>query len=259
MLARTGKNLIRDPQASRVRVIQAIIMSILIILVFWDMGTDTEGVNGKAGYLFFISINQVMTALFSVLLTFLSERPVFLREYANKMYGIWPYFFSKSIVEVPFQACVPFLTAVITYFAVGLTDDADRFFLHACVLILDVFCATSFGFFVGCAVTNESAANALISLMILPFILFAGYFVNLDDVYVWLRWIQYISPIRYSTEALVRIEFEDNNRYTLSEQPYDTYKYDVGLANCIIILAVLSIVFRMLALVFLKITVSRVQ
>jgi len=68
------------------------------------MGTDQEGVDGKAGYTFFLSINQIMTALYSVLLTFLSERPVFLREYANRMYGIWTYFVSKSIVEIPFQA-----------------------------------------------------------------------------------------------------------------------------------------------------------
>ena len=257
LLARTGKNLIRNPQASRVRIMQTIIICILIILVYWDMGTDEDGINGKAGYSFFLSINQVMTALFSVLLTFLSERPVFLREYANKMYGIWPYFISKSIVEIPFQACIPLFVACVTYFAVGMTADADRFFLHALVLILDVFCATSFGFFVGCAVTNESAANSLVSLMMLPFILFGGFFVNLGDVYVWLRWIQYISPIRYSTEALIRIEFEDNDKY--SSKPYESLGFDIGLTNCIIVLAALAVVFRILALVFLKLTVSKVQ
>lgn len=234
-------------------------MSILMILVFWDMGDNQEGVDGKAGYSFFISINQVMTALFSVLLTFLSERPVFLREYANKMYGVWPYFVSKSIIEIPFQALIPFMVAIITYFAVGLTAEADRFFLHALILILDVLCATSFGFFVGCAVTNESAANALVSLLMLPFILFAGYFVNLDDVYVWLRWIEYISPIRYSTEALIRIEFENNDKYSAYTAPYDKLNYNIGLSNCIIVLAALSIAFRVLALVFLKVTVARVQ
>ena len=80
---RSAKNLKRNPQASRVRLMQTLIMAILVILVFWDMGTNTDGINGKSGYAFFVSINQVMTALFSVLLTFLMERPVFLREYAS--------------------------------------------------------------------------------------------------------------------------------------------------------------------------------
>ena len=129
LTVRSVKNLKRNPQASRVRLMQTLIMAILVILVFWNMGTDTDGINGKSGYAFFVSINQVMTALFSVLLTFLMERPVFLREYASKMYGIWSYFTSKSITELPFQSIMPFLFSLITYFAIGLTADADRFFI----------------------------------------------------------------------------------------------------------------------------------
>lgn len=109
LLRRTAKNLVRDPQSSRVRVIQTVVMAVLIILVFWDMGNDQQGIDGKAGFAFFISINQIMTALFSVLLMFLMERPVFLREYASKMYGIWTYFTSKSLIEIPFQFIFPFL------------------------------------------------------------------------------------------------------------------------------------------------------
>jgi len=93
----------------------------------------------------------------------------------------------------------------------------------------------------------------------LPFILFGGYFVNLDDVYVWLRWIQYISPIRYSTEALLRNEFEDNSVYDDSTKVYESLNYDIGLTNCIIVLAVMTVAFRILALIALRVTVAKVQ
>jgi len=92
----------------------------------------------------------------------------------------------------------------------------------------------------------------------LPFILFGGFFVNLGDVYVWLRWIQYLSPIRYSTEAILRNEFEDNSKYE-GKITYQQYEYDLGLATCIIILAALSVGFRFLALIFLRLTVRSVQ
>jgi hypothetical protein len=29
------------------------------------------------------------------------ERPVFLREQANKMYGVFPYYFAKMLIEIP--------------------------------------------------------------------------------------------------------------------------------------------------------------
>jgi len=112
LLKRTLKNLYRDPQSTRVRIIQTIVMVVLIDLVFWNMGDDQEGIQGKAGFAFFISINQIMMSLFSVLLLFLVERPVFLREYASKMYGVWSYFISKSIIEIPFQLIFPFIFAV---------------------------------------------------------------------------------------------------------------------------------------------------
>jgi ATP-binding cassette, subfamily G (WHITE), eye pigment precursor transporter len=211
-----------------VRVVQTFVMIVLMDLVFWDMGNDEEGIQGKAGFAFFISINQIFMSLFSVLLLFLVERPVFLREYAGKMYGVMSYFISKSVIEIPFQLIFPFILAVCVYFAVGMTADAGRFFIFAAVLILDVLSATSLGFFIGCAIQNASVATAMVTILLLPFILFGGFFVNLDDIYVWLRWLQYLSPIRYSTEALLRNEFENNSEYD-GKVTFERYKYDLGL------------------------------
>lgn len=92
----------------------------------------------------------------------------------------------------------------------------------------------------------------------LPFILFGGYFVNLDDVYVWLRWLQYLSPIRYSTEAILRNEFENNSKYG-NITTYQKYHYDIGMWYCILILGGLGVFFRFFALFFLRLTVAKVQ
>lgn len=60
-------------------------------------------------------------------------------------------------------------------------------------------------------------------------------------------------------EAYIRNEFEDNSRYTTATLPYDRYNYDVGLAECIIILTVYGIVVRIGALIMLKIQAGRFQ
>lgn len=49
---------------------------------------------------------------------------MFLREQANKMYKVRPYFFGKMLLEIPALVLQPLLWAVVTYFGVGLTDDA---------------------------------------------------------------------------------------------------------------------------------------
>jgi len=54
-----------------------------------------------AGFLFFTTINQTMLNLMGVLLVFQEERPVFLREQANKMYRVAPYYMAKVLAELP--------------------------------------------------------------------------------------------------------------------------------------------------------------
>merc|ERR1712048_644317 len=48
-----------------------------------------------------LAIASMMGAAQPILLTFPSERPVFLREYAAHQYGVLPYFISKTLVEMP--------------------------------------------------------------------------------------------------------------------------------------------------------------
>ena len=62
----------------------------------------------------------MMQALISMLLIFSMERPVFLRERANKSYTIGPYFSSRNLVDLPFQLVQPFIFGVIVYFGMGL-------------------------------------------------------------------------------------------------------------------------------------------
>ena len=55
------------------------------------------------------------------LLTFQSERPVFLREQANNMYSVGTYYLAKTLVETPVLLLTPIVFAVVVYFGIGLT------------------------------------------------------------------------------------------------------------------------------------------
>jgi hypothetical protein len=51
------------------------------------------------GGIYFVSINTFMSNFFNAILTFQSERPVFLREQANRMYGVFPYYMTKIMAD----------------------------------------------------------------------------------------------------------------------------------------------------------------
>ncbi len=56
---------------------------------------------------------------------------MFLREYANRMYGTLPYYLSKTTVELPYQLILPILMAVLVYWIIGLRNTAGCFWIFS--------------------------------------------------------------------------------------------------------------------------------
>lgn len=93
----------------------------------------------------------------------------------------------------------------------------------------------------------------------MPFILFGGMFTNSNTYPNWISWFQYISPIRYSLEALVTNEFANHEvpagRFSLLEYLH----FDLEIWRCLLILAALIVFYRALSMFFLKILITRFQ
>ena len=71
------------------------------------------------GAFFFAAVNFFMGNLFNAILVFQAERPVFLREQANKMYSVLPYFMAKTLMDTPMLVFTPVLAFFLTYFSNG--------------------------------------------------------------------------------------------------------------------------------------------
>lgn len=129
-----------------------------------------------------------MMNLMGCILIFQEERPVFLREQANKMYNVGPYFISKVGIEFPIQMFTPMVWWIVTYFGVGLTITAGRFFMAYLINFMLVICASSFGYFLSSIFDNEEMAVALAPVVIMPLMLFGGFFSNSGSYPDWIGW-----------------------------------------------------------------------
>jgi len=92
-------------------------------------------------------------------------------------------------------------------------------------------------------------------MVALPFLLFSGFIANIENVVSWLKWFQYLSPIRYSLEVFFRAEYEENAfdpGDDLNKYPVKAHNYDVGYTWCFVIMLLISLAARVLAFLFLK-------
>lgn len=115
-----------------------------------------------------------MQNMMGTILTFQGERPVFLREQANKMYSVSAYYLAKILGELPILSLTPMLTAVIIYFKIGLSITASQFFYFYLILLLIVQCAASWGYFMSSIFNKEDMAVAMAPIVVMPLILFGG-------------------------------------------------------------------------------------
>lgn len=77
------------------------------------------------GAIYFMVMNNFFGSFMNSILIFQQERPVFLREQSNKMYGVFSYYLSKSIMDFPFLFIATIVGCSISYFAIGLEYTAE--------------------------------------------------------------------------------------------------------------------------------------
>eukprot|EP00357_Protocruzia_adherens_P032801 CAMPEP_0114988930 /NCGR_PEP_ID=MMETSP0216-20121206/9897_1 /TAXON_ID=223996 /ORGANISM="Protocruzia adherens, Strain Boccale" /LENGTH=607 /DNA_ID=CAMNT_0002351815 /DNA_START=171 /DNA_END=1994 /DNA_ORIENTATION=- len=252
---RAVHNVKRNRPLIATRTGSTIIFGLLLLLVWFGKGDSKTDVKDKMGLFLFVGINQFMMSVQSVLLSFPQERDVFLKEYSGRLYGVVPYFLAKNIPEIPFQIIFPTLFSIIGYHGCGLRDSGEHFLWFILIVLLTSLSGISFGFMISCVINDVEVANSVGIMSLFPFLLTGGFFANVEDLGPWIAWVQYISPLRYSLEALARNEFEDRTVCTEQPQgcdPIEEYSLDFGFATSIIVLLVMSLGYRLLALVALK-------
>jgi len=255
---RSYLNVIRNPMLLRMRLFMVILFSFITCSIFSFLQYGAIGAQNRLGFFFFFSINNFMQNIFSTITTFPLERSVFLREYAANLYGVVPYFLGKSLVETPIGLGITFLYAAIVYYIVGLRSDPTNYFTFICIYVCLTFLAQGMGLLFGCAFSNFNTAMVVTQFSLMPAFLFSGFLINQNNMPIWLSWIRFLSPFRYSLEAASRNEFDGNTADFGGSDPIDNLNFNIGEWNCVIIMACMGIGYRIIACFMLKMLVKKV-
>jgi EPP (Eye Pigment Precursor) family transporter len=200
---RNGITTVRDPLVAKVRIIQAVVIAVILGVVYFGQNLDQKGIQNINGVLFLLLTNVSFGNLLSVVNVFCAELPIFRREHYSGLYRIDVYFIAKQMIDLPLFVMEPLIITTILYWMAGLNPDPVRFLTACGIVLLVVQAVLSVGYLLSCACPSVDLALTLGPVIVIPFMLFGGFYLNAGSIPAWLDWFKYISWFFYSFEALM--------------------------------------------------------
>lgn len=259
LYAREIRNLTRDKFSIATRLGITAFLNLLFGIIFQDVGrtsnADITNVQSHFGAIVMVLISAMFGSAQPALLAIPEERPLFLREYSTDHYSIIAYFLSRLTVEAFVTLIQSIVATLFCYFLLGIQTNFLLFLMISYALAMT---STAFAVLLGCSVSSPQLATELLPVLFVPQMLFAGFFVALQLVPSWLRWIQWICSLGYGVRLALVAEFREcaegddisgeNCRTVLDNAEADV---DAGLQNWLI-LGCLFVGTRIFALILLK-------
>ncbi len=146
-----------------------------------------------------IAVSMFFVGLIPVVMTFPMERPVFLREYSTRTYGVLPYFLSKQAVELPMNLLTCVIVWLINYWICGFQGNFICLVFSCWALMIST---GSFAYLLSSMCSTLKEVQELCSVFLTPQFMFAGYFISISQIPIALRRFQYIAVLKYAINLL---------------------------------------------------------
>ncbi|CAL4129612.1 unnamed protein product, partial [Meganyctiphanes norvegica] len=196
-------DIIRNPLTLKIRIIDALVMSIITGLIYLGQDINQDGIMNINGAIFLIIINMSFGNIISVVETFCGQTVVFLREHFNGAYRTDVYYISKNLAQLPVSTIIPIIYTVIVYFMVGFNPETKVVIITIILVVLLVNTAVSYGYMISCLVASPSTASVITAPLIVPMLIFGGFFLKSTTVPLYFSWLKYLSWFSHSNEALM--------------------------------------------------------
>nr|TKW03626.1 hypothetical protein SEVIR_7G053300v2 [Setaria viridis] len=170
------------------------------------LSNDRTHANSYMSSLFFALTFLIVNGLPEMAMT-INRLPVFYKQRDCCFYPSWAYAIPAFFTKIPVSLVESVTWTCITYYLIGYTPQASRFFRQ--LLVLFLMHSTALSLF-RCVVSycQTAPVSSVGSTLLLLFILLCGGFViPQTSIPNWLKWVFWISPMSYGEISLTGNEF----------------------------------------------------
>ncbi|KAE8148190.1 P-loop containing nucleoside triphosphate hydrolase protein [Aspergillus avenaceus] len=208
LTSRTFKTTIRDPMGMAGTLLEAVGMAVINGWIFLQLAESQAGIRSRQGSLYTASsLNGYLVLLYETYRLTIDIR-LFDRERTEGVVGVPAFLLSRRVARLPLEDLpAPVLFAVIFYFMVGYRLSAAQFFIFLLLNILTHYIAVTFAA-VSIGVARSFPGASLMGNLSFTLQSFAsGYFVQSNQIPVYVRWLKWVAYTFYIFGALCANEF----------------------------------------------------
>ncbi|KAH7669104.1 Iron-chelate-transporting ATPase protein [Dioscorea alata] len=170
------------------------------------MGVDIVHANYYMGSLFF-ALLLLMVNGFPELAMTVSRLPVFYKQRDFFFYPAWAYAIPATILKIPISLIESLMWTSLTYYVIGYSPEASRFFRQFLLLFLVHQMSLSLFRFIAACFQTTVASTVGGTLCLLVILIFGGFILPRPSIPSWLKWGFWISPLTYTEIGLTVNEF----------------------------------------------------
>ncbi|KAL6721306.1 hypothetical protein ACLMJK_000409 [Lecanora helva] len=208
LTGRTLKVTYRDPMGVAGSMLETISMAVIMGWIFLQLDGSLSGIRSREGALYTAAALQGYLVLLFDTYRLTMDIQLFDREYGEGVVSIPAFLISRRLARLFVEDIpVPLIFSVIFYFMVGFRALASQFFIFFGVLLLSQYIAVNYASLC-VAVSRDFATASFVANMGFTLQSFGcGYFVQANQIPIWVRWLKWTAYVFYATCALAANEF----------------------------------------------------
>lgn len=203
----------RSPDYNTIRLMVAFVVAMIYGSVYASQRVpeNESDMNSRINSIFMALIFMCVYGQNSVLLVFQSERNMFYRHKAAKMYSPAAILGSLTVAEIPFLFLTATVFTLAFYFIMGFSTDPDKFFTFYFFVFLAIATYTFLGQMLMSLFRDTETAQGFGGLIIGFSSLFAGILIRPSDIPTFWVFMYWLMPGQYIFESLFTSQFNGDD------------------------------------------------
>ncbi|TVY82267.1 putative ABC transporter ATP-binding protein/permease [Lachnellula suecica] len=205
---RTLKTTWRDPMGMTGALIEAVAMGVMTGWIFFSLGRDQSGIRSREGALYTAAALQGYLILLYETYRLTIDIQLFDREHNENVVDVIPFLLSRRVARLITEDFpVPLIFSVIFYWMAGFRADASTFLTFFAIVLICQYIAVTYAMTCVAAIRNFPGASLIANLGYTIQSVACGFFVQADQIPVYVRWLKWTAYVFYAFGAFCANEF----------------------------------------------------